>query len=87
MHNLISSPTIMAFLGKALAALIDILLPVIVICFIVTGLIFVTARGDPEKLKTAKMALLYTVIGTAIILGAWVLAQMIGDTLNAIKGP
>ena len=77
--------TIYEFIAKALGVAVQILVPLIVIFYVITGLMFITARGAPEKLKIAKMALLYTTIGAAVVLGAWVLAQMIGDTINAIK--
>jgi len=41
----------------------------------------VTARGNPESLKKAKDALLYSVLGAAILLGAWAIAQLISDTV------
>lgn len=73
------------------AAIINrVLLPigsiVAVIMFIWTGFMFVTAQGDPGKLKTAKASLLYTAIGTAILLGATMLANVIANTLNSLTG-
>jgi hypothetical protein len=73
------------------AAIINrILLPigsiVAVVMFIWTGFMFVTAQGDPGKLKTAKAALLYTAIGTAILLGATMLANVIANTINSLRG-
>lgn len=66
-----------------------ILLPiggvVAVVAFIWTGFLFVMAQGDPTKLKTAKTALWYTVIGTAILLGAWAIANVIGNTINGLR--
>ncbi len=49
-----------------------------------TGFMFVTARGDTGKLKTAKEAFLWTVVGTAVLLGARVIADVIQGTLDDI---
>jgi hypothetical protein len=38
------------------------------IMIIISGLLFVTAAGDPMKVTTAKKMLIYTVVGFAIIL-------------------
>ena len=38
----------------------------VVIFWIITGLLFMTAQGDPSKLTTAKKALIGAIIGTAV---------------------
>ncbi len=67
----------------------DIILPIggvlAVIAFIYSGFLYVTAQGNETKLKTAHTALLYTAIGTAVLLGAWVISQVIESTINQLK--
>ncbi|MBI4120989.1 MAG: hypothetical protein HY457_01915 [Parcubacteria group bacterium] len=58
--------------------------PVAALFIIYSGFLFVTARGDETRLKTAKKAFYGAVIGTALLLGAWVLAQAIGATIQEI---
>ena len=69
----------------------DILLPIggvlAVLAFIYSGFLYVMAQGNETKLKTAHQALLYTSIGTAVLLGAWVLASVICNTNGALGGP
>ncbi len=55
-----------------------------VLAFIYTGFLFVMAQGNPGKLTTARTALLYTVVGTALLLGAWVFANVIRGTVNSL---
>lgn len=55
-----------------------------VLAFIYSGFLYVMAQGNETKLKTAHTALLYTVIGTAILLGSWVLANLIRATVNQV---
>ena len=51
---------------------------------IYAGFLFVTARGNEDKLKDAKSALLNAVIGTAILLGAAAISTIISKTIDAI---
>src|SRR3989344_8903339 len=66
----------------------NIVLPigsVVVVLFIIyTGFLFVTARGNPEKIEAAKRTLLWVVIGAAILLGATVISGAIKGTLCEI---
>ena len=58
-----------------------------VLAFIYSGFLYVTARGNETQLKKAHLALLYTSIGTAILLGSWVLANVICQTIGLLGGP
>jgi SNF family Na+-dependent transporter len=66
----------------------DILLPIggvlAVLAFIYSGFLYVTAQGNETKLATAHKALLYTAIGTAVLLGSWVLANVICNTIGKL---
>ena len=82
--------------GDSLAELLetiinDILLPfggvAAVLAFIYSGFLYVTAQGNEAKIATAHKALLYTVIGTALLLGAWMLAQVVCNTIGQLGGP
>ena len=59
---------------------------VIAVFFIIyAGFLFVTAGSNEEKHKSAKKAILYAVIGTAILLGAQALAKIIEATITSLK--
>jgi hypothetical protein len=58
---------------------------IIAVCmFIWTGFMFVSAQGNSAKIAKAKQSLIYTAIGTAILLGAWVIAEVIKTTINEL---
>ncbi len=57
--------------------------PIAVIFIIYSGFLFVTARGSEEKLKTAKRTFLWAILGTAVLLGATVLAEAIKATIDS----
>jgi hypothetical protein len=66
----------------------EIILPIggviAVMAFVYTGFLYVTAQGNTTKIATAHRALLYTSVGTAILLGAWVIATMIRTTIESL---
>jgi hypothetical protein len=51
---------------------------------IYTGFLFVSAKGNPQKLTAARGALTGVLIGALIILGAYAIAQAIQDTVNKL---
>lgn len=60
---------------------------VVVIMLMIVGFMFVVARGNPEKIKTARTALLWTLVGAVLLLGAEVIATAISATINSISAP
>lgn len=73
-----------------LQVIIDsILLPIggilAVLAFIYSGFLYVMAQGSDTKIKEAHKALLYTAIGTAVLLGSWVLAKVIENTIKQLR--
>ncbi|MCX6731511.1 MAG: hypothetical protein NTX55_00800 [Candidatus Parcubacteria bacterium] len=66
----------------ALAAKIGITVAAIFIIY--SGILFVTARGSEEQLKKAKTNFMWAILGTAILLGAWVLATAIATTVKGL---
>ena len=71
---------------KLLEIVLKIGAPLIAIAIIYSGYLFIAAQGDPTKLATAKQTLVYVVVGAAILLGAYVIAESIVGTVNAIRG-
>lgn len=65
-------------------AVVKIAIPFIVVFFIWAGLSFILARGNPEGIKKARAMFWNTVIGTLLILGAWVITDAIVGTINSI---
>lgn len=77
--------TVPVLIEKILEIVVVVAVPIITLMIIYTGFLFVQARGNSAKIKAAKDALLYTVIGAAIIIGAWTIAQIIGGTVDCLK--
>lgn len=82
-----SITTIGGFVEILLNIVLTIGIPIVAFFIILSGFRFVTARGNPEALGEAKRMLLYSLIGGALLLGAWVLAEAIQNTVNLITTP
>lgn len=68
-----------------LDAVIQFGIPVLVVMIIYTGFKFVSAQGNESKLTEAKNALLWTFVGSAIVLGAFVILTVIENTVAALR--
>ncbi|MBU6430807.1 MAG: hypothetical protein KGJ58_00785 [Patescibacteria group bacterium] len=62
---------------------IGAIMAVLVLMYV--GFMFVSARGDTEKLETARRAFLWTVIGIALLLGGRLIASIIGNTISQVS--
>jgi len=60
-------------------------IPIAALAIIFSGFLLVVAQGNEEKLKTAKSAFLWSVIGTAVLLGAWAISSAIGTTVSSLE--
>lgn len=69
--------------GVTLAA-VQVLMPFIVLAFIYSGFLFVSAQGNEKKLEEAKKAIWYSIIGAFVLLGAWSFAQIISRTVSLV---
>lgn len=73
------------FIESVLKFFLLIGIPIVTLAIIYCGFLFVTAQGNSEKLKKAKQALLYTIIGAALLLGSLVITKAIQGTVDEIK--
>lgn len=83
--NPINVDSVNGLIKKILEGVIKIGIPIIALSIIYSGFLFVSAQGKPEEIKKAKDALLYTLIGAAVLLGSWAIAQLISETVIQIK--
>jgi hypothetical protein len=63
--------------------LLIIAVPIIVFFIIFAGFTYVTAQGNPEKIKLASQSLLYGIIGGVIILGSSAIMVIIRNLVDA----
>lgn len=75
-----------SFVRALLDIVLTIAIPVIALAIIYAGYKFIAAQGNPTKLEEAKNTLIYVLIGAAILLAAYVIAEAVVNTINAIRG-
>ena len=58
--------------------------PVAVMFIIYSGFLFVTARGSEDKITKAKSTFMWAILGTAVLLGAAVIAKAVQGTVSSL---
>lgn len=86
LQNPLQVDTICKALKLFLTALLTLAVPVAVLFLVYAGFLFVWARGSKDGLAHAKNNFFWTVAGIAIFMGAWVLGQVIANTLGQLGG-
>ncbi|OGG60817.1 hypothetical protein A2765_01775 [Candidatus Kaiserbacteria bacterium RIFCSPHIGHO2_01_FULL_56_24] len=86
LQNPLKFPNIQKFIEGVLQAIVMIALPIITVFVVYSGFLFISARGNEAKLSNAKNNFMYVIIGTILILSAWVLATLIGGTVTQLLG-
>ncbi|MDB5245348.1 MAG: protein of unknown function with transrane region [Parcubacteria group bacterium] len=72
-------------LSAVLNAIVTVLAPIfLTLAFIYVGFLFVMARGNAEKISSARSALVWTVIGALILLGANAIGLVIKSTVSGL---
>ena len=82
--NPITANDLPTFVKTILEGVIKIGIPVIALAIVYSGFLFLEAPGNSEKINKAKKALLYTIVGAAILLGSWAIAKLISETVLAL---
>ncbi len=80
-----SGATLNSFLTSILDIVIQVGTVVIILMLVYVGFLFVIARGNPGEVTKARDALLWTVIGALILLGAKAIAVGIQATVQALS--
>ncbi len=80
--NPLASKSITELVESIADIIFKIGIPVATVFIIYSGLMFVTARGSEEQLKKARSTFMWTILGTAVLLGAKVIAMAIKETVE-----
>lgn len=81
LNNIKSLPD---FLNAILDAVVQLGSIVLVLAIVYVGFLFVKAQGKEEEIKNARDALMWTVIGGLILLGAKTVGLVISSTVGAL---
>jgi hypothetical protein len=72
------------FIAGALKVMVMVALPVISLFIVYSGFLFISAQGSETELTKAKNNFYYVILGSVLILGAWVIATLIGGTVSQL---
>lgn len=85
LNPLSSGTSLQSLLQAILAFVVKIGTVVVVLMLVYVGYLFATAQGEPAEISKAKDALMWTIIGALILLGAQAIASGIQATANALS--
>jgi len=60
-----------------------IVVAVVIVLFILAGFIFLTAQGEPNKVAQARLAVVWGIVGVAVIILAYSIISIVRTQLNA----
>jgi hypothetical protein len=86
LDNPLRFSSIEGFIEGVLQAIVMIALPIIVAFIVYAGFKYIMARGSVSGIQEAHRNFTYVIVGTILILGAWVLATLIGGTVAQLLG-
>ncbi len=72
------------FISAVLRAVVYLSMPIIALFIMYAGFKYILARGNPGAIDEAHKNFMYVIIGAMLILGAWVLATLIGGTISQL---
>lgn len=76
--------TVSDFISAVLRAVVYLSMPIIALFIMYAGFKYILARGNPGAISEAHQNFMYVIIGALLILGAWVLATLIGGTISQL---
>lgn len=71
-------------INALLDAVVDIGIIIVTLALVYIGFLFVAAQGNEEKLRNARAALMWTLIGGLILLGAKAISEVIQATVGKL---
>ena len=84
LRNPLAANNLEEFFATLLEFIVRLGTLVVIVMIVVVGFMFVNARGNPEEIKKAREALLWTLVGGVILIGASIIAEAIKATVEAI---
>jgi len=78
-----SFPTIQSIVEALLNPIWEVFVGFSVIAFVIAGITFLTAQGDPKKLETARSAVIWGTVGIVVGILAFSIMTIIRDAMGA----
>lgn len=82
LKNPLDSDTFADLIANIAEIVAQIGLPIAVLAIIWAGFLFVSSRGNEEKITKAKTTFFWAIMGTALLLGAWAIADAVKEFIT-----
>lgn len=82
--NPLKSQDLIQLFMNVLRMVVQVAGVILVFAYVWVGFLFAAAQGNSEQLSKARNALLWTAVGTAVILGAEGIALLVGSTVASL---
>ena len=76
--------TLLAMIGRIIRIVLTLLGVIVLVIVVYSGFLWMTAGGDTEKVKTAKTWLTNAIVGLALILAAYAIADFVVSKLVGV---
>lgn len=73
------APSVASILQNILSFLLSIIGVLAIIAIVISGLLYLTAAGNPKQIEVAKKLLFYSIIGIIVAFGALVIVSQVGE--------
>ena len=73
------------FIEVLLNIVVVIAFPLVVLALVYSGFLFVMAQGNDSKLEQARKVFLWTIVGAVIVLGVFVIREVIVATVDQFR--
>lgn len=84
-RNPLKVDSVPALIAAVLDIVITIGIPLVVLFIIYSGFLFIKAQGNEDKLKEAKKAFAWTIVGAAILLGSFLISEVLEGTISNLR--
>ncbi|MFA6476422.1 MAG: hypothetical protein WCV68_03330 [Candidatus Paceibacterota bacterium] len=84
--NPLKDTTLAGLIDTILGAVLQVGVVVVTAGIIYSGFTLVMARGKPGDLAKARTGIIWTIAGAAIVLGAYIIRQIVMDTVTGVFG-
>ncbi|MCG2686859.1 pilin [Candidatus Parcubacteria bacterium] len=72
-----NKPEISTIVGKVIQTALGIIGSIALVLFIASGFIWMTAQGNPQKIKTSQGIMIWCAIGLAVIFSSYILLSFV----------
>lgn len=73
----IGTKSVSEIVGKIIQTALGIIGSIALVLFIASGFVWMTAQGNPQKIKTSQGIMIWTTIGLAVIFSSYILLNFV----------